>query len=261
MRQNSSRLPIEKRICGRKVHLPGIARVNFHGGIDDGLYGASRLRCFNDLRDRKDRSGGDGDDEDDDLDFYPGDDEDDGYEKVTLLDPETSLSLPCVVEHRLTIGDTTYLVCCPKDDVVTFAKAEAGTGHVPIEERAELDKLFPTAKAVLSENHMSLFNTGFFLTVDDTDAIIMAEDEDDEDDDDDDDDDELLNGDDGVDPDCVEVLGEFYHEGQNYVVVKPEVPMLLVAKETADGVVVSDQEELARVGPLIEEQLEALQSE
>jgi Protein of unknown function (DUF3727) len=228
--------------------------------------GAAGLRCFTDS------SGGNGggDDDDDDFEFDPNSDENDEYERVELSDPNTGRTLSCVVENSVAIDDVTYYVCCPEDDVVTFASERGEDGLVEIQDEEIADDMFASAAAVMSEDHIVLKRTAFLITADDSDAEIMdGEDEDDDEDYGDDDDDvegeesdEFGAGedDDGVESESVVVIGEFCHAGQDYLVVKPEGPILLVARDAPNGkgLVVPDNEELDRVTPLIEARLETL---
>jgi hypothetical protein len=227
--------------------------------------GAANLRCFNDTK----RRGGDSDDAgDDDYTFDPNSDENDDYETVMLNDPATGRTLSCVVENSVDIGGITYYVCCPEDDVVTFASERGDDGLVGIEDEAIVGAMFATAAAVLSEDHIVLKRTAFLMTADDSDADIMdGEDEEDDefydDDEADEEEEEFGASDDDEDEgsESVMVIGEFCHAGQDYLVVKPEGPILLVARDSPDGesLVVPDNDELDRVTPLIEEYLETKQ--
>lgn len=207
---------------------------------------------------------------DPDRSFDP-DDEFAGYESVELVDGPTGRTLACVVEHEVDVGAVRYAVCAPKDDVVAFA-FEKDEELVCVEDEAEVDRLFPAAAAVMGEQRVELKRTAFVLTADDTDARIVMngggeEEEDDDEDDvldaDEEDDDHLIDDDDDGDYDegeDVEVLGEFCHDGSYYLVVRPEGPVLLIARRTDGGLVVADDEELDRVTPEIEAQLAALEA-
>jgi hypothetical protein len=219
------------------------------------------------------RPGGGGDDEGF-IGSDPNSDENDGYETVVLNDPDTGRTLPCVVEHEVDVMEATYLVCCPQDDVVTFATENGDDGLVCLSDETLIDKLFPTAAAVLAEDNVTLKRTAFLLTVDDSDAAMLGStgfDEDDDDteddpegaewegDDDDDDDDDQDEDDSDDDSETVSVLGEFRHDDVNYFVIKPEDPVLLVARRTEGKLVVVEEDELDYVSPIIEAQIEELQ--
>jgi hypothetical protein len=233
------------------------------------------VRCFKSTGSGGGDSGrpGDGGDDEGILGSDPNSDENDGYETVVLNDPDTGRTLPCVVEHEVDVMEATYLVCCPQDDVVTFATENGDDGLVCLSDETLIDKLFATAAAVLAEDHVTLKRTAFLLTVDDSDAVVLGstefdEDDDDSDDDveggewdgDDDEDDDDKDGDDSDDDsETVSVLGEFRHDDVNYFVLKPEDPVLLVARRTEGKLVVVEEDELEYVSPIIEAQIEELE--
>jgi Protein of unknown function (DUF3727) len=229
------------------------------------------IRCFRTTgggRGDGDSRGNNGDDEGI-LGGDPNSDENDGYQAVVLDDPATGRILPCVVEHEVDVMDATYLVCCPEDDVVTFATENGEEGLVCLSDESLIDQLFPTAAAVLAEDHVTLKRTAYLMTVDDSDAAVLGSGEFDDNDDDDDDEaeddrdgDEWEGGeDDDDDSEAVSVLGEFRHNNINYFVLKPENPVLLVARRSEGKLIVVEEDELEYVSPIIEAQIEELERE
>lgn len=246
-------------LCGRRVALPA-ARAAARA--------SARLPvvCFDVGAGRDgDRYGDDGDDGD-----YDPEEEFAGFESVVLTDRETARTLGCVVEHEVDVGGVAYLVCAPKDDVVSFA-TEQDDVLVCIEDEEQQEALFATARAVMAEQRVKLKHSAFVLTMDETDAMILErsglrEDDDEDDEDDDDDEEEYgqagdVDSEEDGDGEDVEVVGEFCHDGRYYLVVRPDNPVLLVARRTGEtdaDLVVPDDDELDRITPAIEAHLEAL---
>lgn len=239
------------------------------------------VTCFQGKGDGRGGGEGRGDNDGDDGDdgngaFDPNEDENDGFECVTLTDPNTGRTLPCVIEHEVEVGSERYCVCCPTDDVVAFATEDNTMGIVCIEDPDMINSLFPTAAAVLSEDHITLKRTAFVLTMDDTDARLIQDGDLDADDDDEDDDIEeavgarisrgyeaedraaLEEDEDDEESSLASILGEFRHGGKDFFVVSPEEPVHLLARRTSGGLVVPEEEELLEVTPKVEAVLESL---
>lgn len=220
------------------------------------------MTCFESSRSsgRGFDSGGDeggelGDEFDPDAEF-------EGYETVVLNDPATERSLPCVVENEVDVDGQKYLVCSPQEDVVAFA-VEKDDELVCVEGEEKINALFETARAVMEEQHIKLKRSAYVMTADDADALILNGEDDDDDEDEDEDEEDVGDGedfdDDDADEDDVEIIGEFCHEGNYFLVVRPEAAILIVARRTDDGLFVPEDDELERVTPAIEARLEMLE--
>lgn len=233
-------------------HAQGVSR---RPSVSAGSPGRARICCFDSAGsgERGFLPGEDDNDEDDDLDddFDP-DNEFAEYETVVLTDPATDRSLPCIVENEVDVEGQNYLVCSPQEDVVAFA-FEENEELVCVEGDDDVTALFETARAVMEEQHIKLKRSAFVMTADDTDYRILTGEEDDEEEEEDGE-----FGDDDVHEDDVEVIGEFCHDGNYFLVVRPETPILLVARRTKDGLLVPDDDELERITPAIEARLEEL---
>lgn len=200
------------------------------------------------------KDGEDGDDDDDDDADDEGEDEneDDDFDDepdIMLWDEFKKKSLPVGVQYSITHKNVNYLVCYPINDPVAFAKMDDHGSLEPVHNQDMIEKLFPNASAVLSEEHLQLQDTPHVLTICDFgDGDLEEEDPDDDDDDE-------VEGDEQV-----EVIAEFSSDGQSYCVVKPMDPVLLVAKEidTEESYAIVGDEELQRITPVIEDYIESL---
>jgi len=227
-------------------------------------------------------------------------------QEATIYDELSGRELECIISANIVVDNIEYAVCYPRDQVVVIATlVSEGFEAVltAVEEEAVLDKLFPSAYAVLAEADLALIRSAYVLTVGGYD------DEDDSDNDDGDDwetggvggtqsrralgrdhgsddtsstefelgSDEISNTEsdrdahEGEDEDeDVEVLAEFYYRGVEYMVCKPLEPVMFVARRAtggralklaassgADVYVVPDKDELDRVVPFVEAELES----
>ena len=82
------------------------------------------------------------------------------------LKDDTGRSLFCHLEYSLTLKDQTYGLLQPVDAPVMIFAWEDGSDEPEIlEDVAQLEPLLPTAKAVLSEQNLTLLDTAVTLTV------------------------------------------------------------------------------------------------
>eukprot|EP00188_Purpureofilum_apyrenoidigerum_P001246 Plantae.Rhodophyta-Purpureofilum_apyrenoidigerum.ctg16697.p1 GENE.Plantae.Rhodophyta-Purpureofilum_apyrenoidigerum.ctg16697~~Plantae.Rhodophyta-Purpureofilum_apyrenoidigerum.ctg16697.p1 ORF type:complete len:270 (-),score=79.65 Plantae.Rhodophyta-Purpureofilum_apyrenoidigerum.ctg16697:67-876(-) len=189
----------------------------------------------------------------DDLDLP----EDDGV--VVLKDAQTNRMIECVVERTIMVDDVEYYLCSPCDDPVVIAimaKDDGDSYLATVDEPEKLDKLFNPAYEVLAEEGITLQETAYIWTV------IPDVDEDEEDGVDED---ELLDEEDerqsgsvewNGEEEEVEVIAEFFHEGTEYFVAKTVSPVFFVTKMMGDEMRVPEQDELDRITPTIEAELE-----
>ncbi len=82
------------------------------------------------------------------------------------LKDDTGRSLFCHLEYSLTLADKTYALLQPVDaPVMIFAWDKDSDEPTILEDVADLEPLLPTAKAVLSEQNLTLLDTAVTLTV------------------------------------------------------------------------------------------------
>jgi len=165
---------------------------------------------------------------------------------ITLTD-ETGKKLPCNIEATIAVDDVDYFLLQPIDNSVQIFAWEQGEDEdeevlVDIEEE-ELETVFSTAQAVLSEQNLKLKRTAFTLTVE---GELPEFDED-----------EVFTVD--LDDDSFEEyqeLAKFLHEEQPYSVFTALDPLMFFAKLGANGAYeLLSQEELEMIQPYIEEHM------
>lgn len=130
------------------------------------------------------------------------------------------------------------------DDAVAIAYGSAdpeSDALVAVEDPAQIDALFPAAERVLAEEDIVLRNSAFVLTADDMGEI--DEDEEDEEETGDEEDEE------------VEIMAQFDHEGDTFLVVKPMFPVLLIAQEKGEDYDVLQGEELERISKVMDKEM------
>ncbi|HIK32822.1 MAG TPA: DUF3727 domain-containing protein [Oscillatoriales cyanobacterium M59_W2019_021] len=169
-------------------------------------------------------------------------------ETVTLKD-ETGRSLCCTLEYSFELEGEDYALLMPVDTPVeVLALNEDGSEEdaVPAAEE-EIDEIFDTAKAVLSEYNLKLQRTAIVLTVEG--ELPEMDDEESEDD---------AKG--GNDYEEFLWIASFYHEEQEYAVCSPLEPFFILSRLNASGEpeVLSDEDyqKLEPMMPSIESILE-----
>jgi len=171
--------------------------------------------------------------------------------EIVVLEDESGRSLPCFVEHSIEIDDQEYVLLMPiHNPIEIFAWDEGDDDEetlldIPDE---ELDEVFPTARAVLAEQDMSLERTALTLTATgdlpqpDDDALItldLAEDEEDD-----------------MAPEQLQLLADFYYNEQKYSICTPTDPLLIFASLQDDGKPkLLSPEEFQTMRPLLEDKL------
>jgi hypothetical protein len=169
-------------------------------------------------------------------------------ETVTLKD-DAGRTLACTIEHAVDIEEQEYVLLLPVDaPVEIYAWQEAGNDEeaILIEDEAEIERLFPIAKAVLEEQNLTLKRTAVTLTVE---GELPDEDEDDE----------LLEQDGSDDQEELQFLASFYHEEQEFGVYAPLDPLFILARMTGDNqpqlLSPDELEKIEPLLPMIEDQL------
>ncbi len=166
---------------------------------------------------------------------------------VTLTD-HAGRSLDCYVEQEIDIDNETYLLLLPVDYPIEFIEWNGDDEEEEaalVEDDAEIDRIFPIAKAVLAEQNLILKRTAVILTVEGD----LPDPEDEEDD---------WNDEDGESSDRVQLLANFYSEEQEYGICTPLDPFFIPARLGAEGKPqLLSPEEHQRVETILSEALES----
>lgn len=167
---------------------------------------------------------------------------------VTIED-EAGRSLSCYIEHTLQLKEASYVVLMPVDTPVCLFAWSDDENEDPllIETDAEIQKLYPIAKAVLEEQNMDLHWSAFTLTVSGEVPDLEEEEEEDY----------------GYDPEdangtsheAFQLLAEFLHQDQEYAVCAPLNPVLILARMEQGQPRFLEDDEIERIQPVLEEYL------
>jgi hypothetical protein len=166
-----------------------------------------------------------------------------------VLTDETGKSLPCTVETKFKVDSTEYLLLQPVDfSVQIFAWQETDddeeTELVDVTEE-EIDLIFSTAQAVLSEQNLSLRRSAYTLTV--LGDLPEPTEED------------IIEIDTEEDGNCGEFqeLAHFYYEEQAFSVFTALDPLMFIAKVSDDGLPeILTPTEMAALEPYVEQYLD-----
>ena len=168
----------------------------------------------------------------------------DDVKTVSLIDQDGH-SLVCYVEHSMAAKGNEYVLLRPVDspiEIFAWTEEEDDDAEMLLDvDESELDDIFPTAKAVLAEQELSLYRTSLALLatgelpdVEDDDIITLdIEDEAGQ-----------------LNLEQFQQLATFFHEEQEYVICTSLDPLLFLARMNKAG-----QPELVS-----HEELQALQS-
>ncbi|MCT7951834.1 DUF3727 domain-containing protein [Ancylothrix sp. C2] len=165
-------------------------------------------------------------------------------ETVTVMD-EMGQTLQCSVEHSFDLDGQEYLLLMPIDTPVEIFSwvgedQDDDEAH-PVEDEAEIDKLFPIAKAVLEEQNLTLKRTAVVLTVEGDLPEWTPENEE--------------NDSDGAPEGEYEELqwiASFYNEEQEYGIYSPLDPFFVLARVNAAGEPeLLSQEEFKEIEPML----------
>lgn len=167
---------------------------------------------------------------------------------ITLTD-EKGRSLECYIEHSLSVDGEEYILLLPVDfPIEIFAwQADGEEEAILVEDDATIEEIFSTAQAVLSEQNLVMKNTAYALTVvgelpeiEESEMYTLEiEDEEAE-----------------LEPEELQVLTSFCHQGQNYDICTPVDPLLFFARINKKGTPeLLSPEEFRQVQPLLEEHL------
>lgn len=154
------------------------------------------------------------------------------YESSVVLTDETGRSLPCFVERSLEVNNHEYLLLMPVNapiEIFAWQSDEESEEALLIDiEESDIDTLFPTAKAVLAEQNLTLYHTALTLTASgelpeaiDDDCFTL----------------ELADAEAGSDLEAEEfqILATFFYEDEEYTVCTPLEPLLFFAQKNHHG--------------------------
>ncbi|MGF1538399.1 MAG: DUF3727 domain-containing protein [Elainellaceae cyanobacterium] len=149
--------------------------------------------------------------------------------EVVVLSDGSGRSLPCYVEHSIEIDDQEYVLLMPIHIPIEIFAWDGDDDEdetlldIPDE---ELDEVFPTARAVLAEQDMTLERTALTLTAtgelpqpDDETLITL----------------DLGEDEDEMSPEQLQLLAEFYFKDQKYSICTPTDPLLIFARVEENG--------------------------
>jgi hypothetical protein len=173
-------------------------------------------------------------------------------DSVTLTDNE-GRTLECYVENALEAEDGTYILLMPVDiPVVILAwddrseEEDEDPNVILLEDKVEIQEIFPDARAVLAELDLALSFTAFTLTVKgelppiEDDGILNLE---------------LDTEEQPLDSEELQFLAVFYHKKQKYSVYTPLAPLLFLAKYNLLGQISLVSPDDQQMQPILEELL------
>lgn len=183
---------------------------------------------------------------------YNSENEVDDNDVITLTD-ESGRSLECYIENALETDELTYLLLMPIDTPIVILawddedEQNDYSNAVLVEDEAEIEKVFPDAKAVLAELDLSLKLTGYTLTVSgelpplEDEGILTLE----------------LESDDqeALEPEELQFLASFYHLEQKYSIYTPLAPLLFLATYDYKGNLELLSPDEQDIQPIVEELL------
>ncbi|BAY61262.1 hypothetical protein NIES22_13230 [Calothrix brevissima NIES-22] len=180
---------------------------------------------------------------------FSDDNDNDRTGSISLTD-EKGRNLDCYIEHSLEVDGQEYVLLLPVDspvEIFAWQGEDEEEEAVLVEDDLTIDKIFPTAQAVLSEQNLFLKNTAYALTVSgdlppvEESELFTLEIEDDEAD---------------LEPEQLQLLARFYDEEQEYAIYTPLDPLLFFARIAKNGQPhLLSPEEFRKVQPLLEEHL------
>ncbi|MEM9214641.1 MAG: DUF3727 domain-containing protein [Cyanobacteria bacterium P01_F01_bin.150] len=156
-------------------------------------------------------------------------------------------TIDCYVERSMEIGGDNYALLLPIDvPVEIFAWEEGEESLVDLEDN-EVDVIFRTARAVLAEQEMELTQTALTLTAkgdlpepDDNDIVTL----------------DLSDESGELESEDFQILANFFHEEQEYVIYTPLNPLLIFVRLEQNGKpIVLEPEEFEAIRPQLEDQL------
>ena len=178
---------------------------------------------------------------------YFSQDQPDSSPEIKELVDEQGRSLYCYVEQSFTSKGVQYYLLMPIDSpisIIFWDEDDEAEQAILLEEKEEIDPLFPKAEASLAEQNLTLKRTSFTLTV----AGELPEPEDDD----------ILTLEIETERDEeakeFQLLATFFHNDFAYGIYTPLVPLLFFAKAKPDGELeLLSLDELKKIQPILEE--------
>lgn len=167
--------------------------------------------------------------------------------KTMVITDAMGRTIDCYVERSMEIGGDNYALLLPIDvPVEIFAWEEGEESLVDLEDN-EVDVIFRTARAVLAEQEMELTQTALTLTAkgdlpepDDNDIVTL----------------DLSDESGELESEDFQILANFFHEEQEYVIYTPLNPLLIFVRLEQNGKpIVLEPEEFEAIRPQLEDQL------
>lgn len=174
-------------------------------------------------------------------------------ESSVVLTDDLGRFLPCTVEQTFDLQQQEYLLLLPIDtpiEIFAWRVEDDSDDDVLVDvEDDELDELFPTARAVLAEQNLTLQRTAITLTAagelpesDDDDNLTLELDE--------------LNEAGEAAVEEFQTLATFYNNEEEFTICTPLSPLLIFARRNSDGdLEVVTPEEFQAIRSLLEEKL------
>ncbi|ASC69656.1 hypothetical protein XM38_005850 [Halomicronema hongdechloris C2206] len=179
------------------------------------------------------------------------DDVNEAYDEQVLLMDEDGRSLPCSIEQTFDVDGQRYLLLLPVDapiEIFVWRQSDGDEVLMDVEEE-DIDTLFPTARAVLAEQNLTLQHTAITLTAageipeaNDDDCLTLELDE-------------WGTALDGATEDF-QILATFFHQDEEYTICTPSDPLLICAHRNAWGQMeIVSPEEFQRIRTQLEDKL------
>jgi hypothetical protein len=168
-------------------------------------------------------------------------------EETIVLTDEAGRTITCSVERYLEVENQEYVLLLPIDSPVEIfvweGEDEDDEEAIPVEEDADIDRLFSTAKAVLEEQNLTLKRTAVMLTVEGDLPDLEEENE-------------LGAVASETEEEAVEelqYLASFYYEEQEFAIYAPLDPCFILARMDSNNQPhLLSAEELQKLEPMLE---------
>lgn len=89
-------------------------------------------------------------------------------DEIVVVTDEAGRTLSCTIERHLEIEGQNYALLLPVDypvEILTWEEEDDDEEAISVENDEDIDELFPSAKAVLEEQNLTLKRSAVFLTV------------------------------------------------------------------------------------------------
>lgn len=174
-------------------------------------------------------------------------------DSAVVLTDESGRFLPCQVEQRFDLNGREYLLLLPIDapiEIFVWQQEDDDDDEMLMDiEEEDIERIFPTAKAVLAEHNLVLQRTAITLTatgelpdIDEENCLTVELDEVDE----------------AGEPmaEDFQILATCFHDEQEYTLCTPVEPLLIFAYRTAAGTLdIVTPEEFQAIRSHLEEKL------